>query len=198
MVKPDIRLLGIGAMIAPLLFGIMWLAAAMTDGQWVFGQNTLSTLGISENAVAAAIFNSACVISGILGILFGIFRYEYENKPNRIGSIALIIGMFLLALVGTVTKAQDTHTIHVIIATCFGAFWFIAMLLSVAGDKRYRWIRISTVILIIFCAVMIMTQKKAMWEAWIIIAGNVWIVLQGVKYTLYSNDFATEGGKESD
>ena len=93
---PGLRIIGYIAIAAPLLFVTLWISSATIDGSWQFGVNSLSDMGISDNAVSAFLFNFGCMVTGILGMIAGAGMIVYGKKTLKVGGGMYIIGMLFM------------------------------------------------------------------------------------------------------
>ena len=138
-------------LIAAFAFAIILVTAIMGDSAWVYGENMLSDLGISDVQMTADLFNYGCIIIGILVFVFGLGKALCETSCNRAsGCILAIAGVFLI-LVGYIHSDFGNGNTHDAIAILCYLFLFIAMVLSSIGDWRdgYRLNSALTVILIL-------------------------------------------------
>ena len=86
-----------------IIFSICWICAVILDGTWVFGENMVSDLGVSDTD-AKYFFNYGCIAAGIIIYVYGILT-AYFNKLtlDRVCYVLIAIaGMFLIG-VGTST-----------------------------------------------------------------------------------------------
>lgn len=176
---PCLKMFGYTAIGAPLLFAVCWILSASTDGSWQFGVNSLSDMGISDNAVSAFLFNFGCIITGILGIIIGFGMLTYGKRTLWIGAIPYMVGMMFLSLVGVFTL--DNPNVHDRVASAFGLFTGIALIIASASDWRLSWYLYADVILLVLSVFEIMTQPFPMWEAVTTIVTMVWVFILGLK-----------------
>ncbi len=93
---------GIG--LAVVFVSLVLIAALNYPGYTVSG-NYLSDLGVGEKS--AVFFNSAVIISGLLGLLFGAGAFIIFEKPlGRIGAVMFIVAHIALIGVGIFTEAS--------------------------------------------------------------------------------------------
>ncbi|AGI47695.1 Protein of unknown function (DUF998) [Thermoplasmatales archaeon BRNA1] len=167
---------------APIVFSVLWVLSATIDGDWTFGEDSLSRMGISENRIAAALFNGGCVFVGAMGFIVGIGIMSGKDPLSKPEGIAYSAGMVFLMLVGVFP--MDLGTIHNTVATTFGVFVFIAILLASAVDYRNRDHPEIDVIVLAFTVIMLATQRFEVWEPLLVIATMVWTAVLGLKMRL--------------
>ena len=183
----SLRFCSIIAIALPGVFLLLWIASATLDGQWVFGQDSLSRMGISENALAAALFNFGCMFCGAMGILLGIGTAVNERGFNLYAGIAYAVGMAFLMMVGVFPMNQGS--IHYIVASTFGVFMFITLIFSAITDYRQRWHPEIDVLLLALSVVFIAVLTFTFWEPLLVIFVMVWTVIHGIKMRLFGDAF---------
>ena len=183
------RILTLLAVALPVFFAVMWVSSASTDGLWRFGEESLSRLGVSEDQVAAALFNGGCISAGTMGIILGLGTAANRKDFGFAAGIAYAAGMFFLVLVGVLPLTAGR--IHYIVASFFGILMMISLILTAINDHRRRMHPEAEILFIVISLVLIATQRFAMWEALLVIIVMVWTALQGVKVRIYNG--ALEG-----
>lgn len=95
-----LRMAPYAAISLSLFFAAMWILAVLVKGDWKLGEDTLSELGGS--GPSEWIFNSAVIVSGILGILFaaGLNVRLRELEAGKIGCAAYALASMCLISVG--------------------------------------------------------------------------------------------------
>jgi len=176
---PELRIIGYIAIAAPLLFVTLWISSATIDGSWQFGVNSLSDMGISDNAVSAFLFNFGCMITGILGMVAGAGMVVYGKRTLRAGGAMYIIGMLFLSLVGVFTL--DNYDMHRFVATTFSVMSGLAIVVSSVSDWKVSWYLYADIVLIGFSVVVFVTTQFEMWEPLITIASMIWALILGIK-----------------
>lgn len=190
------RFLPFTGIILSLVFATMWITSASIDGVWKFGTNTLSDLGISSNPAAAIIFNSACMLTAVIGLAMSYYRIRYEKSPfNRYGGYVLALSMVFLFLVGVFTKADATLPIHMFVSITYGILLLIGIILSVFGDRGYGQFPAIDAVMAVACVVFSIAFRRAEWEAVDIIICLVWIALQSFK-AIYYRDVGQNGNSQ--
>ena len=169
-----------------LLVAFMFFHSAVLDGVWRFGVSSISHLGISKNAAAAALFNAGCILSGVLFAVVGFLKVRTEKGQDCVAGLFLVIAAVFLALVGVVTLDVN-DPVHCWVAATFGVTVFVAAIVTMVDDLRNRrWV---FAVPIIFCVILIVcfwTRSFAEMEVVAIAVGQVWIVLQAVRHrTVY-------------
>ena len=178
MAFPELKVFGYTALFAPLLFTVMWIMSAAIDGSWQFGVNSLSDMGISQNAISAFLFNSGCIITGIFGMFVGFGMFLYGKRTLTVGGIVYIIGMFFLSLVGVFTLHQS---MHYVVSTAFGLITALAVAISSLSDWKVSWYLYADIILAAVAIVAVATQPFEMWESITTITSLIWISIFGIK-----------------
>ena len=176
---PKLRIFGYIAMAAPLLFVVLWILSASIDGSWRFGVNSLSDMGISDNAVSAFLFNFGCMITGILGMIVGFGMIMYGRRTLKAGGAIYIVGMLFLSLVGVFTL--DNYSKHYFVASTFSIVSGLGVLVSSFSDWKVSWYLYADIILIAFAAIVIMTTPFETWEPLATIASMIWVFIMGTK-----------------
>jgi len=178
------RILTLLAVALPAFFAVMWISSASTDGLWRFGEESLSRLGVSEDPVAALLFNGGCISTGAMGIIVGLGNAAHKEDFGSLAGIAYAAGMFFLVLVGALPLTAGM--IHYVVASIFGILMMISLILTAIHDHRRRMHPEAEILFIVISLVLIATQRFAMWEALLVIIVMIWTVLQGIKMRVYS------------
>ena len=121
---------------------------------------------------------------GALLAVFGIYQFlNAENGGYRIGSILLVIGSVLLALVGIVTMNVGDGTPHNIVAQSMTLFLLMSAIAFGFGNWKSDHKIITGVILVIACMVlaMVFNFTVAQLEAYGIMLIMTWIVLESIR-----------------
>ena len=175
------------AFAASVMFAVLWISSATLDGEWTFGVDSLSRMGISENAVAAGLFNYGCMAAGAVGILIGIGMIVHEKGLCTIVGILYSVGLFFLMLVGVFP--MDQGDIHYIVASTFAILVFFAVVVGAVNDFLHMWHPEIDAAIIAAMVVFVATQPFPMWEAVLTILALVWTALQGVKMRVHEDSF---------
>ena len=175
------------AIIVPIVFALLWIASATLDGEWQFGVDSLSRMGISENALAAALFNYGCMFVGICGIIIGIGMAVHIRGPGMIVGALYAIGTLFLMLVGVFP--MDQPDIHYAVASTFGVFVSLALCAAAAMDYYNMWHPELDAMIVILSLILIGTQEFAMWEAVLVIFTMYWTAVQGIKMIVLKDAF---------
>lgn len=145
-------------LVAAFALAIVITMATSGDPAWVYGENMLSDLGVSDVQSTADLYNYGCMIIGILTFVLGVGKAACELSCNRAsGCILAIAGIFMI-LLGYMSSDFGNGNTHDTIAILFYLFMFIAMVLAAIGDWRdgYKINSALSVILILIllgCAV---------------------------------------------
>lgn len=176
---PPLRTTAYLAFIMPVFFSLMWIMSATIDGKWAFGVNSLSDMGISENAVSAFLFNFGCIMTGIFGSMIGFGMYTYGKKTVSVGGLFYIISMIFLALVGVFTL--NIFPMHFTVASTFGVMFAVSVVTISVSDWKLSWYFYFDIIFMVAGTIVIVTQPFAVWEAIAVIGAMVWTVIIGYK-----------------
>ena len=128
---------------------IMLAVAIFMDGTWTFNVNTLSDLGVSDNQVAADLFNASCILGGLLIALVGFGKITLEEDLDVTVGYTLVIAGALLFLVGIFIKGEPAH---IPLAILFFIFATCAIIISMISDyrkKRRMSATISSILIVI-------------------------------------------------
>lgn len=164
-----------------IIFIVLWIVSAAVSGTWQFGHNSLSDLGVCGVSVSEVLFNYGCVLTGFLGILMGFGIFSNETGWMRLCGIATLVSGTILTLIGVI---NESYGIHMIISGAYGVSAAICMALSGFGDfaaGRRRYMLVSLVLLLI-CGAMNVTQNFETFEAVAISCILTWILVQSWKY----------------
>lgn len=187
---PELRFFAAIGIISPIFFSSMWAMSAMFDGTWTFGADSLSRMGISENPLSAFLFNSACMITGIFGMVFGFGISHYGKKANSISGSFFCVASFFLTLVGVFT--MDQGIVHYIVASMFAILLAIGAVFSFVGDLGFSWHPYADAVFFTVSFALILTQPFPLWEAVLTIGAMLWTMAQSVRIMNYENRFRRE------
>ena len=175
------------AIVLPFIFAVLWICSAFIDGDWTFGKDSLSRMGISESAVSALLFNGGCIITGAMGVLVGYGTAVHERGYNTYAGAAYALGMLFLMFVGIFP--MDLGTIHYVVASAFGILILVAVIFFAVTDHRQDWHPEIDIIIIVASAVLVATQEFEMWEPLLVIFVMVFTVIHGIKMRLFHDAF---------
>ena len=180
-----------------IIFSICWICAVILDGTWIFGENMVSDLGVSDTD-AKYFFNYGCIAAGIIIYVYGILT-AYFNKStlDRVCYILIAIaGMFLIG-VGTFT--EDLGWPHNLCAYSLFIAVFISAILRIILDfiNRDRVFAAVTAVLIISTIIVAATQTFPFLEAFAIIIILIWITLVCLKTIIKTKEFKTMAASNS-
>lgn len=182
---PELKVFACLALIMPVIFAGMWILSATIDGNWTFGVNSLSDMGISENEMSAFLFNYGCFVSGLAGFFVGIGTFVYGKRTLRIGGLIAAVGFIFLLLVGIFTL--NTFHMHKFVATTFGELVFISVVVSSVSDFKVSWYLYFDILLIIGMVAAVKTQPFAVWEAITVIGTMIWNLMLGYKMHVHDD-----------
>ena len=164
-----------------LFFAAMWALAVIVKGDWTLGEDTLSELGGSDPS--EWIFNSAAIISGVLGILFaaGLNARLRELRTGKTGCVAFALASVCLISVGLLPI--DTGTAHGVASVMFFATAALAVMLllvpifRMAGAKGAPFITSIAALAVSFAAFVLTPLPFA--EATAVSALLAWSLVLG-------------------
>ena len=138
--------------LAVILLGIM--ISVPLDTEWdIMGNYDLSDLGkyTTRTFACALVFNVSCCISGILLLLFGVGKYRFENRLDKVSGAFFILCGVGLFLVGILTADDPEHTAHNVAAGIFAISTSTAVVLSTVSDimKGDRMVLFSSIAVLI-------------------------------------------------
>lgn len=178
MKVPELRFFAILAFVMTLFFSVIWIASATTDGEWIFGADSLSRMGISENPLSAFLFNFGCIVSGLSGIVIGFGPFAYGKRMMRVSGAFFMIAMVFLAFVG-IFKMPTTE--HFVVAASYGVFLSISIFITLLADWRLSWYPYFDIVFMVAGFAIVLTQPFELWEAIMVIAALIWTMVMGYK-----------------
>ena len=179
MEVPPLRFFSYIALVMPFVFTVLWISSALVDGEWRFGFNSLSEMGISDDTVGAFLFNFACIISGISGIIFGFGIFAYGKSVIRLGGALFTFSLLFLSLVGVFNL--NFGDVHYFVASTFGLVLGISFVFLSLKDWGHIVYLIVDVTFIAVCIIFTLDTPFTVWEPTLIISSMVWIFFLGVK-----------------
>lgn len=190
---PELRFFALLSLIMPIFFATMWISSATIDGEWTFGVNSLSDMGVSENAVSAFLFNFGCIMTGLGGFIISIGTFAYGKRTLRFSGLIAAASFIFLSLVGVFTL--NIFPVHSFVASTFGVLLFISMVLSSVSDFKVSWYLYFDIPFIMAIAAIVLTQPFAVWEAITVIGAMVWILVLGYKMHVRDDRLFGDGPK---
>lgn len=165
-----------------VFFTIVWIAASIIDGRWIFGDD-LSHMGTCQVANAEIIFNYGCVITGVFGCSFGYGMAKYNTGWRFLSGCFTFLSPIFLMGVGAINENYGFP--HQLVTGLFAAFAIGAFVTSLPTDfMQNRPYSIFTVLLLaIMGGSMLAFEKFGIYEAIVVICILVWIALQSYKYS---------------
>jgi Predicted membrane protein len=181
------RLIGVSGVLAVIVFFLMWFMAAAEDPAWIFGENMLSTLGVSVSGNAAIIFNIGCIVSGLLIMVSGMGVAILTKKEYSAAGVAIAFGGLFLVLVGLFP--EDLETMHNIVAGSLFLFLIAGMLLMTVGDWKENRVFFGGLAMLFLAAILgaVLTQELALAETIASILILVWFGFNAIKITVRQN-----------
>jgi len=174
--------LSVVGIIVGTLIPLMLAVTIFLDGEWQFNVDTLSNLGISKNELAAFLFNTICMVGGVLSVVTGLGRIYVKGGEDVPSGVLLALAGIFLFLVGVFTKAPETRSIHIVVAGIFFALVWFAMLASMIADyhlKRRVSATITSIIFVVIVASMPGFTPGGV-EVISFIGMYVWLIVQGL------------------
>ena len=177
-------------LIAAFAFAIVISVAIMGDSAWVYGENMLSDLGVSDVQTTADLFNYGCIIIGILVFIFGLGKSLCESSCNRASGCTLAIAAIFLILIGYIHSDFGNGNTHDTIAILFFLFLFVSEVLSAIGDWRdgYKLNSALTVVLILIILGSAVGMNIESLEVITVACSIVWLAGISAKMILISKD----------
>lgn len=188
------RWLRIGAMAGlagAIIFSILWTAAVQQDGDWAFGENTLSELADTARP-GRDLFNAGVIMAALLWIPFAlaIMRCLPRGPFAKAGSVLFLTSAFALLAIGIFPI--DTGAPHTVASWTFFVVAMVSLLLMAKpiGDSEVfgRIGMLPTVIAPVLSLTLLMLTSVPLAEAVAVICLMVWAaiisILIVVNYTL--------------
>lgn len=166
-----------------IVFLIVMIAAVSLDGNWRFGQDTLSSLGgHSTNPDASSVFNYGCVLIGLLGFVFGWGLMSREN--NWLYLSGLLTMLCSISLMGVGALPDSYNAPHEVMAKLFGFLSALAMIVAAIGDwfNGRRIYAAIPIVLLLVCAFMLVQKEYGLFEVVSVTCILAWMVSQSIKY----------------
>ena len=165
-------------------FIILWVAAAMLDPDWSLGKLSLSDLGNCGIDSAEICFNMACASSGAFGIAFSLGMIDRGGIFRICGFFSLCC-CFLVISIGIIDLGYGQP--HLTVAFLYSISATLCMVTSSYGDWKdgKRKISIFTVIMLLLCALMVVTQPFEVFEPFAICCILTWTTTQSLKMLKY-------------
>ena len=165
-----IRIAGVVGIFASL-FGLCTVLTAtfLAGSTFSWNENALSDIGVSTVSLAANVFNSSLIITGLLNLIFalGFTKANAKNALFYIGGLLLILGGISLSLVGVFTEAYGRLHFYVS-AGYFGLFALAIIVNGLALRKAGQATRGNVSILIGFISGLVVLSGTAIeWHLWL-------------------------------
>ena len=178
------RLIGVSGVLAVIVFFTTWFMAAAEDPSWIFGENMLSTLGVSVSGDAAIIFNVGCIVSGLLIMVSGMGVAILTKKEYSAAGVAIAFGGLFLTLVGLFP--EDLETMHNIVAGSLFLLLIVGVILMTIGDWKEDRAFFGGLAILFLTTILgaILTQPIEMVETIAAILLLIWFGLNAVKITV--------------
>ena len=168
---------------AVAVFAITWICAAALDSTWVFGEDMISKLGIS-NTDASLYFKYGCILTGAFAMIFGIGNTLYaKNAGHASGGIFMIMAGLFLALVGIITMDVGNGNLHNFVAITMAIFILCAAISFAAGNWYEHHELYAGVPIIIICIIIGLSigYNNATAEGWAVILALLWICVESIR-----------------
>jgi hypothetical membrane protein len=168
-------------------FSLLWAAAIIADGHWLFGIETLSELG--GHRPGRYYFNIGVMVMGILSIPFGMALHQQltQKRLGRISTMIFIVAAVLLIGVGVFPI--DTGAPHTFFSWGFFITIITTMTLMLHPYRcdmklcRLGFATTAVVVLIGYGTILLVSldlMELALSEALIVMGLNIWVVITGV------------------
>ncbi len=169
-----------------LTFSILWVAAIIVDGNWLFGLETLSELG--GDRPGRWFFNGGVVVMGALALPFGAALY-HKLCVCSLGKISSL--MFMLAavfLIGVGLFPIDTGAPHTFFSWAFFSTAIISLTFmlppfhQVVCLSHVSLVATAGVVLTGYVTIILVAtdlMELALSEALVVIALNLWVLIVG-------------------
>ncbi len=144
---------GIDGIVLSVFFAVMWAAAAVVNGHWVLGRDTLSELG--GKVPSRWIFNIAVLLSGVMGIDFsiGLFVRLSPSKSGMAGSALLAAASVGLITVGLFPiDTGESHTIATALFFGFAALSAFTLIYPIS-----KWTGTKSPVFIVLIAAIVLS-----------------------------------------
>ncbi len=171
------------AIVVPILFSINLVSATIIDTTWSFGAKSLSRLGISENRLAAAMFNDGCIITGALGAAAGAMAAVCLRGIDRVTGVLYSVSLFLLIFVGAIT--MNDYDLHYAVSFSFAVCIAVTFLTSIAADIKLKRHPVINIVIAAAAIALMATQPFDVWEVVLVTFVIIWSLLQGIKILMY-------------
>ncbi len=184
------RVSPIAGIVCVVTFMTLWVLAAILDGDWVLGGNTLSDLGVDGNDASELCFNGGCALAGILAIIFALVYFEKKGAWRICGVTVVLAGLMLVG-VGIVNLHYGKA--HFFDASAHGVFAAISMLISVYGDWRdgHKHTMVYTILIMLSCVIVTLTTKFEVFEPFCVCGVMAWALGQSIKLLKEAKDAET-------
>lgn len=177
-------------LIAAFALAIVISVAINGDSTWVYGENMLSDLGVSDVQLTADLFNYGCLIIGILVFVFGLGKAVCETSCNRAAGCTVAIAGIFLILIGYIHSDFGNGNTHDFIAILLFLFLFVSEVLTAIGDWRdgYRLNSALTVVLILIILGSAVGMNIESLEVITVACSIVWLAGISVKMIVNSKN----------
>ena len=122
--------------LAAFALAVIITVAVNADSSWVYGENMLSDLGISDVELTKNLFNYGCIVIGVLVAVFGIGKALAENGCNRASGCFTAIAALFMIVIGFIHSDFGNGNTHDAAAVLIFLFLIVAMGLSAVGDWK--------------------------------------------------------------
>ena len=161
-----------------LFFSVCWILGIVIDGDWVWNEDVICRLGISESDFVANMYLVSCVTTGI-GLMtcgFGVLRESPRMLEKFVFFACIIFGCSMIGL-GIIDMNDKVH--HRIFSTAIMVFGIVAMASGTVEDVlQHRYlISIMTFIFGVIVLLILIIEPDAVQT--IAVAGMlVWLFVR--------------------
>lgn len=186
----DIRVPGIPAkhpityalifgLLMAVTFSLIWVIGAAADGNWVFGADMISDLGVSET-YAHYVFGWGGIISGFFGFMCFLFMTRSsEEKYGKIAFSVMCLAAVMLMFVGIFNEHTPYHTPSAI--SLFILTWISMVILSFRDFFRgSKFMAIVNAVPAVYIPVSLALMPMPLFEALGVICLLIWVAVLSV------------------
>ena len=144
-------------MFSIVFFSVCWILGIVLDGDWVWNEDVICRLGISEVEFVANMYLVSCLVTGI-GLItcgFGIMR----ESPRTLEMFAFMCCMiFGVAMIGLGLIDMNNKGVHRIFSTAIMLFGIVVMTVCTLDDviqHKYRMALVTFLFGLVVLAILL-------------------------------------------
>ena len=192
----DTKVAACVGMFSIVFFSVCWVLGIVLDGDWVWNEDVICRLGISEVEFVANMYLVSCVVTGI-GLItcgFGMMRESSRTLEMFAFMCCMIFGVAMIGL-GIIDMNDKEH--HRIFSTAIMLFGIVTMVSYTIDDvMRHRYpLAIVTFIFGLMVLAILLTVPDAV-QTISVVGMLVWLFIKcilKVKPDLALNVFGPKG-----